>query len=70
MYINETGPYKLDRSTDGIGWNEYWTYADLKEAKKDAEELFEKGYDITIWDAFDEKVYELSSSENRLENAK
>ena len=53
--------FTLDKSNDGVCWKEHWKYFDLKTAKKEADELFQMGYDITVWDSHDEKVYELNA---------
>jgi len=53
--------FTLDKSNDGVCWLEHWKYNDLLKAKQDAIDLYHRGYDVTIWDETDEKIFELNS---------
>lgn len=55
--------FTLDKSHDGVCWREHWKYFDLKTARLEAEELYQLGYDVTVWNDQDEKVFELNCLE-------
>lgn len=49
--------YTLDRSLDGVDWKEHGQYKDLEHARKDADELWEEGYQVSILDGLERIVY-------------
>ena len=50
--------YKVDRSIDGIDWEEKAEVESIPEALRIAEAFWEEGFDVTVWDAEENKVYE------------